>query len=223
MVLGLLLACAEPEAESGDVSWSGWVYLDQDSEQPLADGSVEFWLAGASEPILAEQPYADDYPGYWAVVLPAGEAVNVRVSATGARSTWWAGNAPTADGSWFGGALFAATQSWIDTVFTSLGEDPDYWAPVFDEPAGIVLGYPANSEVRCGDIALWAPLVELGVVCWTLTADGTIAPGADSDVAAWFAAAVPEGAVLLGVGSAREAWEVAEGELVLPWYLTGGD
>lgn len=217
ILLSLLGACEEAAAPSDEVSWGGWVYVDQDDEQVLTDGAVAFWPEGAVEAVAAEQPYLEDFPGYWEVTLSPGVAVNVRVSGGTERGTWWAGDSPTARGNWFGGALFAVTDAWLLNVLDALGEDEDVWLAAAADGV-LVLGYPANAALVCGDVSIGAepPL------CWSVDEQGVTTPGAGEDAVTWFLALAEPGEVVVAVGGAEERWTAEAGEVILPWYLSGG-
>jgi hypothetical protein len=220
-LLPLLVACEAVTATDDEVSWSGWVYVDQDRDQVLAEGTVDFQVEGEAEPVPGEQPYADSYPGYWEALLPPGEPVNVRVAAEGAHPTWWAGDVPTTRGTWFGGALFAVTDTFLATVASALGESGDEWANAATTGV-VVLGYPANDDIRCGDLAVGPPAAGEPPACWAVDESGVVSRARSDDAVAWFLAAVEPGTVVVEVAGARETWEVAAGDIVMPWFLVGG-
>lgn len=216
-LLTLLAACEEAAAPSDEVSWSGWVYVDQDDEHVLTEGAAEFWPEGAEEPVAAEQPYIDDYPGYWEVFLSPGVPANVHLTGAAERGTWWAGDAPTARGNWFGGALFAVTDAWLRDVFDALGEDEDAWLAASAEGV-VVLGYPADSELGCAQLTVGAEVP----LCWSVDEAGVIAPAAADTAVTWFLALAEPGEVVVGMAGAEERWTAEAGEVILPWYLSGG-
>lgn len=213
--------CAESAAPTDDIAWAGWVYVDQDEERVLTDGTVSFWEEGAAEATLAVEPYPDDYPGYWEVALPPGVPVNVRLAEVSARTTWWAGDAPTSRGNWFGGALFAVTDTWLLDVLDALGEDEESWLA---EAAGkvIVLGQPVTEGILCGELAVGLADDLVQPSCFSTDEAGAITPAAAEEGVSWFIGVSEPGEVLVTVGGAEERWTAAADEVILPWYLVGG-
>ena len=122
VLTSLLLACGtergvRPGADS--VSYGGWVYLGPpSSEVVFGDGTVTFEPTGA-EPVEATQLY-EGYPGYWvAEALPPRTPFQLRLEGEGAYPTVWAGDTPSANGTWLSGALFAAEYAYIDDLLVS--------------------------------------------------------------------------------------------------------
>jgi hypothetical protein len=218
----LLTACNAASDAEAEVAWAGWVLVDQDREQVVADGGLSFWLEGAEEPVEGGQPYEESYPGYWQVLLPAGAPVSVRVDSAGAaRPTWWAGDAPLTAGSWFTGALFAATDSWLGSLLSALGEDTEAWLAAGADGV-LVIGYPANEALVCGDLTVGASGTTTQPTCWSVDEVGVVRASAPADPVAWFVAVAEPGEVVVAMAGAEERWTAEPGDLILPWYLVGG-
>ncbi len=106
-----------------EVSYAGYVYASPDTEGELfTSGTLEFSLENG-EPVEGEQPYAEDYPGYWWALLPASQSFDLRISGEDVYPTRWAGRAPGSSGSWFAGTLFAADKAWTDQLFSQVAPD----------------------------------------------------------------------------------------------------
>ena len=217
----LLLGCESAVDPDADVSWSGWVYVDQDPEQVLTGGTVDFWVDGWSGAVAASEPYAEDYGGFWEVLLPPAVAVNVRVAQAGGRPTWWAGDVPSTRANWFGGALFAGSDAWLAMAFSSLGEDDEAWLSAAAEGV-LVFGYPANDGLLCGDLLVGVPAAPEAPLCWVVDESGVLRVGEAADPVSWFAAMAEPGEVVVNVAGATEVWTAEAGEVILPWYLFGG-
>ncbi len=214
----LLAACTSATSTADTVAWAGWVYTDGQTveEAKITDGAVTVWPEppAADGQIAAAQPYPD-YPGYWSADVPPSTPVNVRITAPNTRPTVWAGDTPAADGSWFSGALFGASDRWLEDVFDALLVNGDEWVAVPLRGDVLVLGQPVNDEVLCEDL-----LVD-GVhpSCWRVGDDG--APEAvQTGPVTWFAASAAPGAVELQLGASVETWYADGGDVVMAWYLS---
>ncbi|HNH47977.1 MAG TPA: hypothetical protein PKY30_13115 [Myxococcota bacterium] len=166
-----------------EVSYAGYVYATPDTEGELfTAGTMEFQLAN-DEPVEGEQPYPEDYPGYWWAPLPASQSFELRITGEGVYPTRWAGRAPASDGGWFAGTLFAGEKAWMDDLFAQVAPD----AGKLSEGAIHLWGLPYDPEawdcakvqvqgrpVRCFDYdaetATFVP-VETGPFDWFFAVD----------------------------------------------------
>lgn len=224
-VLLALAACETPVVDDGSVAWSGWVFTGTDTTEAarFSEGAVTFWPAPYTDSaqVAAEQPY-EDYPGYWSAALEPGAPVLVRLTSEATRPTVWAGDVPSADGTWFAGALFAVDDAWLEAAFESLGRDGDAWLARALAGEVVVLGYPANADVRCEELVVEpAEGAAVQPTCWRVDDAGEVEVVVTGEVT-WFAAHVPAGAVRLVVGGAAEDYVAEAGDVVMAWYLTGG-
>ena len=171
-----------------EVSYAGYVYATPDTEgEPFTAGTMEF-QPGEGEPVHGEQPYPEDYPGYWWATLPASESFELRISGDDVYTTRWAGHAPASDGGWFAGTLFAANKVWTDELFAQVAPDagklsegaihrwglpydPDAW----DCTSVRVQGQPVRCFAFDPDTGDLVP-VESGAFDWFFAVD--LAPGA---------------------------------------------
>lgn len=226
MWLILATSCVTVAEDDGLVAWSGWVYSDPETsdETRLVEGTVSVCTEpfATEEQYAAEQPY-DDYLGYWEVRVRPGVPVNVVVQPVEGRRTLWAGDTPTSTGNWFSGSLFSAGDVWLDSVLEMLTDEGDDWLARLDAGLVLVLGAPGNALVGCEDLLVTA---EGGIpsipACWALNED--LEPvRVEAGPVEWFLALVPPGEVSVGIGTSAERYRAEAGDVVMPWYLTGGE
>lgn len=122
LLLLAVVGCATergPRAGSDVVEYDGYVFRGPTSanDDLLAEGAVVFTVDG--EVVEAAQPYSD-YPGYWRANLAAGAPFDLRITGPDAWPAVWAGAAPSADGSWFSGALFGADVTQVSEFAATL-------------------------------------------------------------------------------------------------------
>ncbi len=149
-MLFLLLACTDergPRDPSDVVELDGYVYAGPtDPDVQLTGGTLTFTPEGA-EPIAAEQPFVDDYPGYWRADVPASVPYSLRIVGNTGYPAVWRGTAPAADGSWFSGALFGADTDQVDTFLAGLELPTTITpAPLGEGEFAHVWGYPWVAE-----------------------------------------------------------------------------
>jgi hypothetical protein len=218
--LWLVLGCGVDEVDTGTVAWSGWVYTDSDTKESsrFTTGNVTFWPDPFTEggELAGEQAYAD-YPGYWQVDVPPDTAVNVRITSDDTRPTVWAGDTPSANGNWFAGALFGATDGWLEDRFDTLMGDGDVWVNTADADHVLVLGAPADDTLGCEAFTV----AGAKPACWSIDEDG-VATEVDTGPVTWFAVLAAPGVVSVGIGAATEEWRADGGDVVMAWYLSEG-
>lgn len=213
----LLLVGCEAEQPS-DVTYGGWVYDGpSSSETVLADGALTFTVAG--EEVPAEQPYSG-YPGYWVATLPPHEPFQLRVESEAAYTSVWAGDTPSANGSWFAGALFTPERVWFDELIASL-----------DLPFGVSPGALSDGAIHawglvnepdawdCAELTLQGAAVQ----CFAFDDEG-VASRVTSGAFDWFFAFdLAAGEVLLEEGGqVVESWTAQEGDVVMALWLEHG-
>lgn len=220
VLLALLLACATERGvrDAPDVvSYAGWVYLGPPSaEVVLANGTLAFTTEeGAFE---AQQPYVD-YPGYWLAELPASTPFQLRIEGEGAYPTVWAGDAPSANGSWFAGALFAAETTYVDELFGAL--DTGMRRPgALADGATHLWGVPNEPDAwACEDVRVQGG----GVTCYSIDESGALARVDEGPVDWFFAFDLTPGEVALDDGTGPiETWTTGAGDLVMALWLEHG-
>lgn len=223
----LLLACTDergPRDPSDPVEFDGYVFAGPtDQETQLTGGTVVFTPDGG-EPVEAEQPYVDDYPGYWRADLPAGVPYSLRIVGNTGYPAVWRGTAPQADGSWFSGALFGADTDQVDTFLDSL----DLPVTVSVQPLGEgafahLWGYPWDAEGW--DCAL-VTVNGVRPLCYLQDPTTGFTSRVDSGPLSYFVALnLPPGAVVVDSGLGGQETYVAEGgDMVYAfWFTTGGE
>lgn len=227
LALVVLLAVGGCASERGPrpaeelVTWSGYVLGGPASteEDVLAEGAVEF-LTGEGEGVAAEAPYAD-YPGYWTVDLPPGIPVDVRVEAEGAWPALWAATTPSADASWFLGALFGARADSLEAFLAAMPTPPTLPDVDLDDPSQThLIGSAWDGEAwDCAALTVNGepPL------CWLYDEETGAALLVDEGPVTWFAALhLTPGEVTLdsGIGGAH-TWTAAGGEMVYAFWFQG--
>src|SRR5688500_5137103 len=120
-----LLACESargPREASEVVDYTGWIYAGPTSQEAtFAGGAATFTFDDPEvEPVEAEEPYPDDYPGYWNAEVPGGERYTLRLEQEGYYPAIWRGTTPTNPGGWFAGALVAGEIEQVDSFLGSL-------------------------------------------------------------------------------------------------------
>lgn len=220
----LLCACADergPRAGSDTVSFSGWIYPDAvavDEGEPLSDAQVAFTPEGA-EPVEATQPYAD-YPGYWAVDLPASAPVTIRITSDAAYPAVWAADAPAANGQWLAGTLFGADRAWIEAFFAEVAEAAGVELPALDGDRAHVWGAPLDGSA-------WdcAALRVAGVqpVCLGTDEDGATVVVDAGPFGSFFAFGVPAGTVPVEAPGFAEVYEAEGGDVVHAFWLVAAE
>lgn len=220
-MLWFLLACGSERGprDPGDVvEYDGYLYAgpDASSETLLATGTVRFRLDGGAE-VLAEQPFAEDSPGYWRAELPASTPFALRVESEGAYPAVWRGVSPAADGSWYSGALFGGSKAEVDAWFATfgIGVDPVAWGQSVQ-----VWGAPWDAEAwDCAAVRVnGAP-----VACFAQdAATGTTVP-VQSGAFTWFVATGLEpGGTLVESGlGGQELYDAVAGDLVYAFWFLG--
>jgi hypothetical protein len=262
MIAVLLLGCggesSDDSAAADEVTWGGFVYVGSGTEKDdrFSTGTITLWEEPFEESgaeVAMEQPYYDNYPGFWQVVAPPQRSVNLRISNEGweapdsgsdsgaadtgtvpmveVRSTVWAGNTPRADGNWLGGALFAATDDWIEALFEAVGEDGDVYVTAVDEPWVRVIGAPADAGWDCAELQIAGRGVGVspdagGVQCWgeatpaVAGIDATYAP-ISTGQPVLFTALVEPGAFTVSHGIATEHYVADAGDIVVAFNFVG--
>lgn len=219
-MLLVVLACdtPEPEPPPDSVTWSGWVYASPEvgDETRLEEGFVTAWPEPfTGDPVAAEQPYAD-YPGYWQLEVPPSIPLNLRLSGEGIRPTVWAGDSPGASGSWFSGALFAATDAWLEDLFDAVDGDGDAWVDAARQDQVLLVGAPADDSVDCATLEVNGE----PPTCWVVDADGVVSRVREG-VPSLFAAAVGAGDVVVAAGDAEEHYVADGGDVVFAYFFYG--
>lgn len=200
-----------------EVTYGGYVYASPDTEGELLEvGKLEYTLPG---PVLkpAEQPYPDDYPGYWWALLPASSPFELRITGEGLYPTLWAGQVPASDASWFSGTLFGGQKEWIDDLFAQVAPD----AGKLSEGAIHLWGIPYDPEAwRCEQVRVQAA----PVLCFALDPEtGTLLPVEQGSFDWFFAVDLEEGEVEVdsGIGGTYR-YTALPGDLVMALWFQGG-
>jgi hypothetical protein len=221
LLTSLLLACGtergvRPGADS--VSYGGWVYLGPpSSEVVFGDGTVTFEPTGV-EPVEATQLY-EGYPGYWvAEALPPRTPFQLRLEGEGAYPTVWAGDTPSANGTWLSGALFAAEYAYIDDLLVTFAP-PAPAAPVgaLADGAIHVWGLPNDGTAwDCANVRVQGRTP----VCYLFDEAGAATLVTDGPFDWFFAFDLAPGEIVLDAGSGPiESWTAREGDLVMAFWL----
>lgn len=203
----------EPATET--VSYGGYVYTSPEQDAPLlAEGEVLFETEGEEK--AAEQPYADTYPGYWSVELPASTSFSLRISGNDLYTTRWAGRSPTASGAWFNGALFAVDPAYLDSLLQKVA--PDATLPA---DGGIVVwGSPYDPDHwDCAKVQVQGQRV----LCVTVVDDHTLEPVTSGPFDWFFAVDLEPGEVEVNSGLVgKQVYTAEAGEVVSAFWFVGG-
>lgn len=220
----LLPACTvslATETDDGVVAWSGFVFSSPavSEETYFGAGSLAFGADGA-EPIAGEQPYAEDYPGYWAVELPPSVPVVVSLASDTAWPTIWHGVTPGTDGRWLSGALFAADVAYLTELFAALpfamGTTP---SDLGESGLVHVWGSPADTGWDCADVRV----ADTIPTCFAIAEDGSVTRVNSGEFDWFFAVDVPPGEIVVSSGlGAEAAYNAAAGSFVMAHYFYGG-
>lgn len=200
----LLVACAgfqfgaserdvRPAGEA--VRWAGYVFRSgegTETEDLLVDGALTFAVGDAVDPIEAELPYPDDYPGYWSVELPPGAPLTVRIEGAGLVPSVWAGDAPGNNGSWTAGSLFGAEETWLTGLFEGLGETTG--AEIVPLEAGSAWAWGFWRDGARGDCA-GVRVAGASVACVGMDDAGALVAVSEGAFTAWFATGLSSGDV----------------------------
>lgn len=223
-VVLLLPACTvslATEEDDGVVAWSGFVFSSPavSEETYFGTGTVDFAADGA-EPVAGEQPYVEDYPGYWAVELPASVPVVVNLDAEAAWPTVWQGVTPGTDGRWLSGALFAADVAYMTELFAALPFPMGTTPSDLDESGLVhVWGSPADTGWDCADVRV----AEATPTCFAIADDGSVTRVSSGEFDWFLAVDVAPGTIVVASGlGAEAAYAAAAGSVVMAHYFYGG-
>jgi hypothetical protein len=170
----------------------------------------------------AEQPFPDQYPGYWGIEVPPDTPFQLTLQGDGYYPAIWAGMTPSTPGSWFSGALFAAETDYIDSLAQTLAPE----APPLSEGGVQLWGVPLDPEAwDCAKISIQDATGTKSVSCFTLSEDGaTLTPITTGSLNWFYAAGLEPGEILLdsGIGGSY-TYSAIDGSIVMAiWFVGGG-
>lgn len=249
-LLLLLTGCSVTDAwlapgDDGDglVSLAGYVYSSPFPESTDAiitgDAQVEFFDLDGGSLAVAEEPFADDYPGYWRARLPPDTDYQLRIDGgEGTRPALWRGVSPPSSGFWPAtapvleadqrAAVFGWDAALVDEFFASVGESEAISVDDLDDGESSHLwGGPANPDAVRGDslrvvdgdgdeVAVYAYVIDPA----TLTLSRT----SGSPVHYFVALNLAPGDISVAIdgadgGVAEATWRAEGGEVIAPWFF----
>ena len=225
-VLTVLLACGvarEERAASDIVTWRGYVFRSpvvEDGEDVLSDGTITVSPLGG-DAIPAEQPFPDEYPGYWSVELPAGAAVRIDIEGEGLYPSRWAADAPSNDGSWSTGSVFGMERAWADATFAGVGELATVEVPPLDATRTHAWAFRRDGAGGvCEDLTIGG----VAPVCLLADEAGELSVVTEGVWSQAFVFGLAPGPVELAVGGrVLETYVATGGDVVVAGWIAGDD
>ncbi len=222
-----LLACTDergPRDPSDVVEYDGYLFAGPtDQEVQLTGGSVVF-TPDEGEAVEAEQPFVDDYPGYWRASLPPSAPFALRIVGNTGYPAVWRGVSPGADGSWFSGALFGGDTEQVDAFLGALDLPATITvAPLNEGAYAHVWGYP---WVAAGWDCALVTVNGARPLCYLQDPETGFVSRVDSGAFTYFVGLnVPPGAVVVDSGIGGVETYVAEGgDMVYAfWFSVTGE
>ncbi len=226
LLAGCTLSFGAADDDEGTVHWSGFVYASPDTSTGATLGGEAMVVApdalddeGEPEPIVAEEPYADDYPGYYDASVPPEARVAVHLDGGDAYPTLWRGITPARNGRWLTGALFAADRAYTASLMAALP------LPLGDSPGDLdagkrvhLWGSPLDAGWDCAAVRVAAVVP----TCFVVGEDGSINRVADGEFDWFFAFNLEPGDILLESGlGAEETYSAEAGTFVMAHYFLG--
>lgn len=220
----LLFACGvarEERPPSDVVAWRGYVFrspVSTDAEDLLVSGVVTVTPAGG-EPVAAEQPYPEEYPGYWSVELPAGVPVDLDIEGEGLVPSRWSADAPASDGAWSPGALFGMERAWVDSTFAQVGEAAGASVPPLDDSRAFGWAFRRDGPGGACEALTFGGAAP---VCLVTDDQGELNVVTTGEWSQAFALDLPLGPVELAVdGRVLESYEARGGDVVVAGWIAG--
>lgn len=225
-VIALLAGCtislggADDDADT--VHWSGFVYASPDTQNGgvLGDKAMTVLPDGdGAEAITADEPYADDYPGYYDASVPPDSKVTVQLNGGDAYPTVWRGTTPSRNGRWLSGALFGADREYIAKVIAALPLPIGVSPSDLDKKSVVhVWGSPLDAGWDCASVRVAGQ----SALCFAVADDGSITRVADGEFDWFFAFDIPVGEIVIESGlGAEESYSADAGTFIMAHYFLG--